>query len=207
MINDTYDNLNLINNPFTPDELKQIAKELNLNYTWSLYYHVKNNLKLYNDNTYKMIDINTIADFWGTFNNVPIPSIFFYDGVNYKKIKKTDETPAAYSFFKNNIFPAWEEELNINGFEFSFKIFDIKMIDDKWINLLLFIINNNYNYIEYLNGVRIVDCSYSNKAVYRIEIWYSDINYKNIIEQNFKKDFETYNFKIFYREHKILKEK
>ena len=199
---------NEVQEKYTLTELQELGKQIKLNNKWSFYYHAKNNTKLYNDNTTKIYDIDNIADFWGTYNNIPTPSNFFYDGINYKKIKRTNETPASYSFFKNDIYPAWEEPSNVNGFEFSIKYYSVTNIDNIWLNYLLNIINNNYEYIDYLNGIRIVDCSNYSKTIYRIELWYLDLAYKNKIEKDLKKYFNiSYNTKILYREHKILKEK
>ena len=189
------------------DELVDIGKQLKLNYNWTLYYHIKNNKNYYNDNTIKLIDISNVSDFWGTYNNIPKPSKFFYDGMNYKKMKSTNETPSAYSLFKDNIFPAWEEDSNLNGFEFSIKYYNYNSIDKIWLDYLLILISNDYEHIDKFNGIRIVDCSIHSKIMYRIELWFSDINDKNIIDKTLKTDFNNITSKILFREHKVLKEK
>lgn len=191
----------------TQQEIKSIGTQMKLQYDWNLYYHIKNNNNYYNDNTIKLITISNISDFWGTYNNIPPPSIFFYDGINYKKMKSTNQTPSAYSLFKDNVFPAWEDALNKDGFEFSIKFYNNNNIDNIWLNYLLNIIGNNYEHIDKLNGIRIVDCSIYNKVMYRIELWFSNINDKNIIEKTFKTDFDNITSKILFREHKVLKEK
>ena len=82
---------------------------MDLKDTWSLYLHYKNLGKLYNDNIEKLIDIPDIKTFWETYNNIPTISELFSDGIRVKKIKRTGATPCAYSFFKRNIFPCWED--------------------------------------------------------------------------------------------------
>jgi len=192
---------------FTNEELVSIGKNLKLNNVWNLYYHIKNTKNLYNDNTIHLMKIDNISDFWGTYNNIPQPSKLFYDGINNKKIKSTNETPSAYSLFKDNIFPAWEDVNNINGFEFSIKYYNYNLIDKIWLDYLLSIISNEYEHIDKFNGIRIIDCSIYNKIMYRIELWFSDINDKNIIDKTFKTDFNNITSKILFREHKVLKEK
>jgi len=193
---------------FTSEELKEYGKQIKLNDKWVVYFHSKNTTKLYNDNTLKLIEIDNIATFWGTFNNIPKPTQMFYDGVNAKILKSTGETPGAISFFRKNVFPAWEDKYNIDGFEWSIKRFNDKNIDNMWINLLVSIIGGEFEHSEILNGVRIVDCSYEYKIIYRIEFWFSDMKYKNNFETIIKKILNVpNNTKLLFREHNVLKEK
>ena len=192
---------------FTPEELKELGKTIILNNTWTLFFHEKNNNKVYNNNTIKLIDINTIADFWGTYNNIPEPSKMFFDGINHKKVKSLNATPNALSFFKKDIYPAWEDPNNVNGFEFSIKYYYIQSINEFWKNTLITVINEDYESSDYLNGVRIVDCSVYNRVIYRLEFWFNDKKNKNIIENDIKNVFYLNNCKLLYRDHNTLKEK
>ena len=86
-----------------------------------LYLHYKDLGNCYNENMEKLIEISDICNFWKTFNNIPTITQIFSDGISIKKMKRNNATPCAYSFFRHNIEPRWEDELNCNGFEYSIK--------------------------------------------------------------------------------------
>ena len=198
----------MVDSSFTENELKEIGKNLKLDDTWIFYFHAKNMGKLYNDNTLKLIEVNNVADFWGTYNNIPEPSKMFYDGINSKILKKTGQTPSAISVFRKDIYPAWEDQLNIDGFELSIKRFNDKNIDLLWKDALLFLIGESCEHSDILNGIRVVDCSYGGKVINRVEFWFKDKQYKTYFENVIKKTFNlAQNTKLMYREHSVLKEK
>ena len=180
-----------------------------LNNTWCVYFHAKNQDKKYADNTTKLIEINNLKDFWGTFNNIPKPSKMFTEpGVPQKVLKRTGEIPNAISLFRKHSFPTWEDESNIKGFEWSIRKYkDFHEINDLWQNLILLSVSENFEHSEILNGVRVVDCTIDNKIMYRIEIWFSNKKYKEYFETKIKEllGLPTYT-KLLYREHSTLKE-
>ena len=47
--------------------------ELILNDSWNLYFHAKNNLKKYADNTTLIYNISSIKSLWEVYNNFPQP--------------------------------------------------------------------------------------------------------------------------------------
>ena len=193
---------------FTNKELQEIGKQIKLNDSWNLYFHAKNSSKLYNDNTTKLIEINNVADFWGTINNVPKPSVMFFDGVNTKLLKSTGETPGALSFFRSKTFPSWENEHNINGFEWSVKLYNDTNIDNIWLNILTTTICEDFENSEILNGIRIVDSSIDCKIITKLEFWFSDKKYQKDFENNIKNIFDfPKSTKLLYRDHCVLKEK
>ena len=178
------------------------------NNSWILYFHAKDKTKNYSDNTTFIINIKTIKDFWGTFNNFPKPTEMFSDGINIKRVKHTGETPNALSFFKENSYPSWEHESNINGFEWSIRKFkDLRDINSLWEKLLVCIVSENFEYSEIINGVRIVDCTIENKLMYRFEIWFNNKNYKDYYESKIKELLSLpQHTKMLYRDHSAVKE-
>ena len=180
-----------------------------LNDTWTLYFHAKDTNKKYNDNTSKVIDISTIADFWGTFNNFPKPLEMFSEYGKTKIVKRTNETPGALSFFRKNSYPTWEHESNTNGFEWSFRKYkDFEDTNTLWEKLLLTVVSENFEHADIINGIRIVDCSVDYRITYRIEVWLSDKNYKEFFDTKIKQILEIPQFiKLLYRDHSTLKEK
>ena len=146
-----------------------------LNDTWTVYFHAKNSQKKYNDNTERLIEFNTIEDFWRIFNNIPQPTDMFSQPGPKKILKRTGEVPGAISVFRSNSYPTWEHETNFKGFEWSLRKYkDFYEFNTLWISLLLIIIGENFNHSEILKGVRIVDCTVDYKIMYRIECWFSD---------------------------------
>ena len=179
-----------------------------LNAEWVLYFHAKNKDKLYADNTTLLMKIDTIKLFWQTLNNIPKPLAMFSDGVTKKIIGRTGETPNALSFFRSNSYPSWEHKSNINGFEWSFRKFkDVRDINILWINLLIFIISEENEHSDSINGARIVDCTIDNKVMYRIEIWLNNKDLKDYFEIKLKEvlNVNTYT-KLLYRDHSVVKE-
>ena len=188
--------------------------DLSLNDIWILYFHAKDKTKKYSDNTTKIYEIDTFGNFWGTFNNIPTPYQIF---LNYNKNRKLLKincaegvTPAAYSFFRKSSYPTWEDDSNKHGFEWSIKIFkDLDSIDELWLDSLLTLVCENFDYSEKINGIRIVDCSIDNLRIsYRFEIWFNDKKFKNYFEENINDIFKIFkcNQKLIYRDHQVLKE-
>jgi len=175
--------------------------------TWSLYLHYKDLGKLYNDNIEKLIDISDIKTFWGTYNNIPRISDLFSDGNSIKKIKRTGATPCAYSFFRNSIFPCWEDPKNSNGFELSIRNnYNFKMLEDQWLNSMLRLISGDEK-LNCINGVRVVDCTKGKSVLYRMEFWVSDEKFKNEIENILKSELFSLNkYILMYRSHSNMKE-
>lgn len=181
---------------------------MELNDTWSVYFHAKNNNKSYADNTTKLIEFNNIMDFWKIFNNIPFPTKMFSEYGVQKVLKRTKEVPNAISLFRKNSYPSWEDLTNVKGFEWSLRKYkDFETINDLWNLIILKAIGENFEHSNILNGVRVVDCSIEHKIMYRIEIWFSDKNFKDYFETKIKDMLEIPAYtKLLYREHSTLKE-
>jgi len=180
-----------------------------LNDTWCVYFHAKNQGKKYADNTSKLIEINNVKDFWGTFNNIPKPTDMFSEpGVPQKVLKRTGEIPNAISLFRKNSYPTWENESNVKGFEWSIRKYkDFNEVNDLWKKLIAITAGENYEHSDILNGVRVVDCTIDYKIMYRIEIWFSNKKFKEYFETKIKELLGLPSYtKLLYREHSTLKE-
>jgi hypothetical protein len=183
--------------------------ELILNDSWNLYFHAKNNLKKYADNTTLIYNISSIKSLWEVYNNFPQPLELFSEYNTFqKKIKKTNEIPNAISIFRNNSYPQWEHNTNKNGYEWSMR--KQKNIQDSnyiWLNLILTILGEAFENSELINGIRIVDCSIESKIIYRYEVWISEKKYKEYFENLIKNILKTPNYiRLIYRDHCTLKE-
>tara|TARA_B110001450_G_scaffold42652_1_gene38979 strand:- start:78932 stop:79480 length:549 start_codon:yes stop_codon:yes gene_type:complete len=174
---------------------------------WSLYLHYKDLGKMYNDNIEKLMDISDIKTFWGTYNNIPRIWDLFSDGNSIKKIKRTGATPCAYSFFRNSIFPCWEDPNNSKGFELSIRNnYNFKMLEDQWLNSMLRLISGDEK-LNCINGVRVVDCTKGKSVLYRMEFWVSDEKFKQEVEDILKSELFSLNkYILMYRSHSNMKE-
>jgi len=50
--------------------------------TWILYDHTKSDSDTYEASTRKICEFNNVINFWQIFNNYPMPSKLFNDGIN-----------------------------------------------------------------------------------------------------------------------------
>ena len=141
--------------------------EINTINKWSLWYHhEKDNWKI---SGYKKIyDICNSTNFWKLQNN--------WDkikGINYKH----------YFLMKNNIVPIWEDEQNINGGCWSFKVNEEQTLN-LWIDLSVYLVceqllNNNDDIVGISTCLK-----KNNNSV--IKIW--NKNSKNSSLNNINKD-------------------
>lgn len=142
------------------DEIIQLDK-------WSLWYHhEKDNWKI---SGYKKIyDVCNSTDFWKLHNN--------WDkikGINYKH----------YFFMKEGIIPIWEDQQNINGGCWSFKVNEDQTLN-LWTDLAVYLVTD-----QLLNDkqdvVGISSClKKNNNSV--VKIW--NKNSKNSSLNNINKD-------------------
>ena len=179
-----------------------------LNRSWTLYFHAKDKSQNYDNNTIKIIDISTIQDFWGTFNNIPKPCDLFYDGYTSKALKLGGVMymPNAWSFFEKGIIPTWDDPSNINGAEWSIRRFHgLKDISDMWMTALLDLVGEMFDYSHHIKGIRIVDSTLPEKPMYRLEIWFDSITVSDHVHKHIKKLFNIKN-NLLYRVHKNVKE-
>jgi hypothetical protein len=84
---------------------------------WVIWEHraPDKNAKSYEDNMAKLCEVATIEDFWRAWNNIPPPSSIFFDGRVHKKF--ANRTVEAFSLFKKDIKPEWEDAANRAGAE------------------------------------------------------------------------------------------
>lgn len=76
------------------------------------------------------------------------------------------------SLFKSGIKPAWEDEVNEKGGDFSFRFSDMTMdIRDIWEKMVQEIVCENYPFLEELTGIRAIDKSNNGKLTYKLEFW------------------------------------
>ena len=150
-----------------------MAKELKLQSEWCIWEHrVPDKVaKSYEDNMVKLVDISNVHDFWCAWNHIPKPSQLFYDGHVRKRF--ANRTVDAFSIFKKNIKPEWEDPANRTGAEWYIKKqFPMQQLDDLWLNLALSLVGETVDTGDEICGARVVDKSVGPRCMYRLELWF-----------------------------------
>ena len=173
-----------------------------LNDTWVWRWHVKDKTKNYQQNTKIIAEITTIQQFWQYFNNIPKPTQFFkneeqkYGTINNLNVH-------SWSIFRKGIESEWEDPRNVNGGEVNLRTFtDFTQIDELWENCILVILGETLNYSEHITGARVVDSSNNYKNMYRIEIWYDNLEIQDKIKNDIQEVFMFPEDLIIFKEHK-----
>ena len=130
-----------------------------LNSDWVLWYH-KPSDKNWGRNSYKKIfEIKTIEDFW----------------LIHKKIQAKHIENGMYFLMRKEIFPLWEDEKNVDGGSWSFKI-DKKLSYNSWIEISMSVLGetvmNDSDLCSNINGISISP----KKGFCILKIWNSDKN-------------------------------
>jgi len=146
-----------------------VSNNIFLNDSWTLFFHDPYDFE-WDANSYKMIgNMNTVDDF-----------------VNYYKAFKELFKKGMFFIMRLDIMPRYEDELNINGGCFSFKILP-EDLDEKLFKLCSNILGENIgNAEEITNNINGISIS-PKKFYYIARIWIKDNKYA-------KKEY--YNFDI-----------
>jgi hypothetical protein len=182
-----------------------------LKYTWILYDHIKSDNESYDLNMRNICEINDVIKFWQIFNNYPMPSKLFNNGI-HRPLMNSREI-SSLSIFKKGILPKWEDSVNMYGAEISKRKFNkknpLEELDKDWINLLMLCLGSNINGIT---GLRVVDSSSFKKndstglldfkLLYRIELWFDNCSDRVIMEEHFKTILNIDDSRLInYKEH------
>ena len=172
--------------------------------TWVLWEHQKNNNLNYEQNTCELGNFDNIDDFWKYYNHYPYPRVIFCDGTEKPVITNPDREIASISLFKQGILPKWEDPKNKDGAEIAIRKFkSLEELDNLWETISMLCIGEQFEMSDVINGIRVVDSSIPNrKTLYRIELWFSDETYKDVIENSFKNILNLGPFvQLHYKEH------
>jgi len=180
--------------------------------TWVLYDHTKSDSDTYEASTRRICEFNTVVKFCQIFNHYPKPSRLFNNGT-HKPVMNSKEI-SSISVFKKGILPKWEDPINQMGAEVSKRKFKSKNlleeVDGNWMDILMACIGSMTD--SSITGIRVVDSSaikrneFNNtvdfKLLYRIELWFDNVNKRQIIEEQFKNILAIDDIKsIYYKEH------
>ena len=156
-------------------EVQKFPKKNRLNTGWSIWEHRKQIGKYqgdaYLDNLVRIADFRTVERFWQHWQQLPLPSEFFYDGQTRRTFN--NRVIEGLSVFREGVEPKWEDEMNENGGEFYFnRGMHLDTLDDYWEQIVLGMIGETLDPgTEEICGVRVVDKSRDRKR-YRLEVWF-----------------------------------
>lgn len=171
---------------------------MKLNDTWIIYDHEKSDNQNYEKSTRKIGEFNTINGFWSFFNNIPKPSDLFYQrdtGKPFYNYNNEDREVASISMFRDGVLPEWEDPRNKHGGEIILRKFfrkgvaPVEYLDFLWETLAMGCVGEQFINSDNITGIRVVDSSMVNddKPLYRIELWFSNLDFKDSLEKDFKK--------------------
>jgi len=138
--------------------------------SWTLWYFKNVNSQTWKDNQRQVCTVSTVEDFWALYNYTDTPSSL--------------SPPSDYSFFKEGIFPDWEDDCNKDGgrwiinFEKSQKFSEA--LDEHWTEVLLFLIGEQADDCAHLLNGAVVNVR--NKCN-RIAIWLSAHNIAHEVDK------------------------
>lgn len=134
-----------------------------LNRKWTMWYDTpprpgkKVDADNWHLNVKKIMNFNTVEDYWGLFNNLTTPSKL---------------PPASnYYMFMTGVMPAWEDPHNAKGgmwvLQCNTSMGDKKMLDEVWLHTILEVIGEGFDDSAEITGM----CVNLRKQRNRITIW------------------------------------
>lgn len=164
-------------------------KDNSLENKWTLYFFKNDRNNNWMDNMKKVIDFETIKDFWGVMHHVLPPS---------KLAQACD-----YYLFKHDIQPMWEDEKNKNGgmWQVTFdRTQRSSHLDPCWLEILMSLIGEAFD--EDSNDICGAVVNIRGKKD-RLSVWTTDkSNIAGVMRIGQKiKDVLCLNFSIEYSDH------
>lgn len=158
----TSNSSNLPNDTLTSSHEKHL-----LNTAWTLWHHGSQSTDWTIKGYTKIATFNTIEEFWEIYNVLPTVSCDMW-------FLMRGETPSisgrpAYK----QVLPIWEDERNLQGGSFKFKIHNSD-VDNIWLTLSLFLISESMCKKEdaiYLSGI---SCSSKRNDYCTVSVWNLD---------------------------------
>lgn len=159
-------NLQILEKEQEPDKIK-FNDKYELEDNWTLYLHTQSHSDNYSMSYMKTCSFDT-CEGWARFiNNLPDAGTLLSKN---QEVWMEDERIVAYSLFKNNIKPEWEEEMNYNGCEWGCREeLDLKSATDMWVTLTASMACGELDAL----GVRVVNKNIPHRNLSKIEVWLS----------------------------------
>lgn len=145
-------------------EEKERAEDIILETEWSMYAHFPCGSSNYGIAYKKIGSFSTVCDFWRLYNNIPTIEHIHDNQVRHKGVPIV-----AYSMFRNDVKPEWEDPINIKGSEWGCReSLDKKKFSQMWNEYVLGAIGEK---IPHCVGIRAINKSNKQRSLHKIEIW------------------------------------
>ncbi|KAJ6249415.1 eukaryotic translation initiation factor 4e related [Anaeramoeba flamelloides] len=159
-----------------------------LNNKWTMWVDGYSNSKKWGEDMKKILDFETVEDFWGMFNNL----------VSVSKLKHGTN----FHLFKYGIRPEWEDEVNINGGKWNLRINrQSSKLENLWLDTVLSIIGERFEPEEEICGAVV---SIRNSGD-RIALWSKTAANKEVqmeIGKTWKQELQLKGIRMSYLTHK-----
>ncbi|KAJ6253569.1 eukaryotic translation initiation factor 4e related [Anaeramoeba flamelloides] len=155
---------------------------------WTMWVDGYSGSRNWGEDMKKILDFETVEDFWGMFNNL----------VSVSKLKHGTN----FHLFKHGIRPEWEDEGNVNGGKWNLRINrQVSRLDDLWLDTVLSIIGETFEPEEEICGAVV---SIRNNGD-RIAIWTKTAAKKEVqlqIGKTWKQGLNLRGIRLSYLTHK-----
>ena len=145
-------------------EKNDLAESFCLETEWSIYIHFPCGSSNYGVAYKKVGTFSNVCDFWRLYNNIPSIELVHDNHIRHKGVPVV-----AYSLFRGNTKPEWEDPVNITGSEWGCReSLDKKLFAQLWNEYLLGAIGER---IPHCVGIRAINKSNKQRSLHKIEIW------------------------------------
>ncbi|CAE7252442.1 NCBP [Symbiodinium natans] len=182
-----------------------VPEVLPLRCTWVVWQQRASSGKSvpYEQSTKQIASMESVEDFWRTFDRLPQPS----DLLTRRMAEKTEEfqdaphVVDALMIFRDGVLPQWEDAANCEGghLQFHFKAsLGGAQLDEYWNNLVLGTVGATLEPIDMITGLRLVDKVTTGKggvpSMIRMEVWFgsaSDVQAVAALQRNVERCVAT----------------
>ncbi|KAJ6233694.1 eukaryotic translation initiation factor 4e related [Anaeramoeba flamelloides] len=155
---------------------------------WTMWVDGYSGSRNWGEDMKKILDFETVEDFWGMFNNL----------VSVSKLKNGTN----FHLFKYGIKPEWEDSGNISGGKWNLRINrSVSKLEDLWLDTVLSLIGERFEPKEEICGAVV---SIRNSGD-RIALWTKTASKKDVqleIGKIWKKDLQLRGIRLSYLTHK-----
>ncbi|KAJ3439672.1 eukaryotic translation initiation factor 4e related [Anaeramoeba flamelloides] len=155
---------------------------------WTMWVDGYSGSKNWGEDMKKILDFETVEDFWGMFNNL----------VTVSKLKHGTN----FHLFKYGIKPEWEDEANVNGGKWNLRINrQASKLENLWADTVLSIIGERFEPEEEICGA-VVSIRHNGD---RIALWTKTASKKEVqleIGKTWKQELNLRGMRLSYLTHK-----
>ncbi|EDX09614.1 eukaryotic translation initiation factor 4E1 isoform X1 [Drosophila simulans] len=137
------------------EEIYQVEYKHPLEHVWTLWYLEYNRSKHWKDMLNEITEIDSVETFWSLYHTIKSPAEL--------------KSGCDYAVFKKGIKPMWEDEANIKGGRWLVTVNKSAKaeLDKIWLDILLLMVGQNFEYSDEICGAVVNIRSMSNK----ISVW------------------------------------